>query len=233
MSISLENFESGTSLNLTRLKEISLVFNTSPRSGKIYVDEISFDGSLSVDTFEDNDSTNDLGGASGTMSSGHSTVYISASYSGGDLILDYNIGTTWFNPGVINNVTGMVENVWGVITTPEGTVSSPGTFARVYMRARENASGVTTISLSNVAVYDADGKSLAVTVQGATINLRYSPWWDVNLDGVCNVGDLVVVGQSWRLSGSPGWMRADVNKDGVIDDIDMVLVAWHLGWSGG
>ena len=53
---------------------------------------------------------------------------------------------------------------------------------------------------------------------------------DVNGDGYVNVQDLVLIGQHWGETGTPGWIPEDVKADGVINVQDMVVVGQH--WTG-
>ena len=50
---------------------------------------------------------------------------------------------------------------------------------------------------------------------------------DVNVDGVVNILDLVIVADT--LSKEDHNLRADANRDGVVDILDLVLVSQHLG----
>jgi hypothetical protein len=56
-----------------------------------------------------------------------------------------------------------------------------------------------------------------------------APFWDLNEDHICNSGDLVKIGMQWNLSGTPGWIKEDVNTDGNIDIGDIVTVGKHWG----
>ena len=47
---------------------------------------------------------------------------------------------------------------------------------------------------------------------------------DVNCDGQCTTSDAVSVRRYWGQRGAPGWVRADVNGDGMVDIRDMGLV---------
>ncbi|MGQ9682757.1 MAG: hypothetical protein ACUVX9_09495 [Anaerolineae bacterium] len=53
--------------------------------------------------------------------------------------------------------------------------------------------------------------------------------WDVNLDGVVDIGDMGKVGLRWGETGLPCWIREDVNCDGVIDIGDIGLIGLHWG----
>jgi hypothetical protein len=55
------------------------------------------------------------------------------------------------------------------------------------------------------------------------------PFWDLNGDHTCNIGDIVKLGLKWGLSGSPGWITEDVNSDGVINIGDVVKIGLHWG----
>ena len=55
------------------------------------------------------------------------------------------------------------------------------------------------------------------------------PAWDLNGDGQCNIGDVVVIGLKWGQTGSPGWIPEDLNNDGEINIGDVVLIGLHWG----
>ena len=81
--------------------------------------------------------------------------------------------------------------------------------------------------------------TITITAPGATntpqtvavtLTVTEYPRWDVNQDGHVNVLDMVLVGQHWGETGTPGWIPEDVNEDGVINVLDMVLIGQH--WTG-
>jgi len=41
--------------------------------------------------------------------------------------------------------------------------------------------------------------------------------------------DLILVSQHLGESGTPGWIREDVNKDGYVDVLDLTIVGQHMG----
>jgi len=53
---------------------------------------------------------------------------------------------------------------------------------------------------------------------------------DANGDGMVSVLDMVLIGQHWGETGSPGWIPEDVIEDGVINVLDMILIGQH--WTG-
>jgi hypothetical protein len=59
-----------------------------------------------------------------------------------------------------------------------------------------------------------------------------APFWDINGDHICDIGDLVVLGQRWGQTGTPGWITQDFNNDGVINVGDIVKMGtfWGQSW---
>ena len=57
-----------------------------------------------------------------------------------------------------------------------------------------------------------------------------SPGPDVNDDGRVDIIDLVLLGQHWGETGTPGWIPQDVKVDDVINVLDMVVIGQH--WTG-
>jgi hypothetical protein len=53
---------------------------------------------------------------------------------------------------------------------------------------------------------------------------------DVNNDGHVNVLDMILIGQYWGQTGSPGWIPEDVIEDGEINVLDMIIIGQH--WTG-
>lgn len=58
------------------------------------------------------------------------------------------------------------------------------------------------------------------------------PDYDVNMDGSCNILDLIQVSTHIGETGAPGWIREDVDKNGYVRVLDMILVSNHYGESG-
>ncbi|MBI1371128.1 MAG: hypothetical protein GC162_21060 [Planctomycetes bacterium] len=55
---------------------------------------------------------------------------------------------------------------------------------------------------------------------------------DANTDGAVDISDLVLLAQSFGLSGNVGWLNGDFNHDGAVDISDLVLLAKSFGLSG-
>ncbi|MBN2098202.1 MAG: hypothetical protein JW753_01250 [Dehalococcoidia bacterium] len=79
---------------------------------------------------------------------------------------------------------------------------------------------VTSYTFTNVAANHTISASFA---EGT------APDWDLNGDGVINIGDVVVVGLHWGETGTPGWIPQDLNNDGVVNIGDVVVIGLHWG----
>jgi len=66
-----------------------------------------------------------------------------------------------------------------------------------------------------------------VTQSGEAILASLS---NVNWDDKVNVLDMIVIGQHWQETGSPGWIPADAKQDGLVDVLDMIVVGQD--WTG-
>ncbi|GLX67191.1 LamG-like jellyroll fold domain-containing protein [Paenibacillus glycanilyticus] len=99
------------------------------------------------------------------------------------------------------------------------------------------ASDVTQTSTGHIAVKsalvsDGDGKETAASVSSHAVTIQAKPAADandINGDGKVSIGDLAIISAQYgKTSAAADWQqvaRADVNKDGVIDILDMILVA--------
>ena len=84
-----------------------------------------------------------------------------------------------------------------------------------------------TVTLSDVYLVDGDGKRWEVTTEnGEILEPPQSIFGDLNLDGVVNIQDLVIVSNRF---GVREQHAADVNEDGFVDIVDLVLVANAFG----
>jgi hypothetical protein len=114
-----------------------------------------------------------------------------------------------------------------------GTISPSGSVS-----VNQNAGQTFTISANSgyrIAEVKVDGASQGTAASyafsnvtaGHTIAVTFCPIWDLNGDHKCDLGDVVVIGIKWRMTGSPGWVPEDVNKDGAINVGDVVTVGFH------
>jgi len=142
----------------------------------------------------------------------------------GDL---FNGCTRYFNPGIIDNLNGTLTQIYATAIT--GHVTQPGTFIIVNVTAK-NFRGVITFSIMDTLVVDPIGIESPVVIQNASILVETIPGYDLNGDTHINILDLVLVVSQWGETGTPGWIVEDFNTDGVIDCLDVLLLADH--WTG-
>ena len=83
-----------------------------------------------------------------------------------------------------------------------------------------------TVILAEVYLVDADGKQWEVTTKNGEVieppELANKSFGDLNLDGVVNIQDLIIIKHRF---GQTGRNIADVNNDLLVDIVDLVLVA--------
>ena len=108
--------------------------------------------------------------------------------------------------------------------TLAGAANGDGTLATLTFEVEDFKPSMVT--LSQVYLVDADGKRWEATTQNGTVTLPPEPaeviFGDIDRNGVVNLQDLVIVGA--RL-GQRGQNSADLNGDGLVDIVDLALVA--------
>ena len=239
LSIPLSMFTEGNSeVDNTKLKQVNLIFDQAPTSSTIFVDTIKFTAGTTEVKVSPSTQTVALG-ADFTVS-----IYVTpaADISGAQVTLRFNeevvsaksaidgglLGGSSFFYSEIDNENGRVLLLG---TTLGGTtVSSPGTFATITFHA--DALGDSNLTLENVMVVTVENggvMEVSSTVINGTLNVITAPDWDINFDGSVNLLDLAEVGLYFGETGSPGWIRADVDKDGDVDLADLSIVAYHFG----
>jgi hypothetical protein len=144
----------------------------------------------------------------------------------GDL-LGQGGASTFFIPGTIDNTAGTITGVAGAITTPGEAVTTQGVFATIRMTAK-SVEGTSPLDLSNVIVGDINVDPIPIIVNDGTVTVT-TCIGDVNGDGTVNVLDMILIGQHWGETGTPGWIPEDVNRDGAINVLDMILIGQHWG----
>jgi hypothetical protein len=64
----------------------------------------------------------------------------------------------------------------------------------------------------------------------STSNVYYfsmPPNWDINKDGTCNILDLILVSNHYNETGQDGWIREDVDNNGLVKLEDLMKVIEH------
>jgi hypothetical protein len=105
-------------------------------------------------------------------------------------------------------------------------------YARVTV---DTASGSATVQIIRVADISSNNKEIIKVYPPDTEYEQFvlsgpvAPQsdWDLNFDLVCNGDDLAILESNWGKTGAPGWVRSDVNKDGIINLRDVVLLGLH------
>lgn len=79
-----------------------------------------------------------------------------------------------------------------------------------------------------LSAVDPDGKTSVTQNSTIYINNVY-PRYDVNENGIVDIGDLVTIGQHFNENTGIQYPRYDVNKDSVVDIADITITAQHFG----
>jgi hypothetical protein len=91
---------------------------------------------------------------------------------------------------------------------------------------------VADISADNkqiVKIYPPDTEFESFVISRTALN---RPDWDLNDDYICNDEDIAIIESHWKQSDVPGWIPADLNKDGIVDMRDAILLGLHWNEKG-
>jgi hypothetical protein len=114
-------------------------------------------------------------------------------------------GNVWVLDG--DNSDGVNEGIsypwWGV----------EGTNWDVFWKFQTGGGVISTPAVGNI-----DGMSLL-------------SWGDFNNDSVIDYTDVALLDQVWEMTGPPGWIPEDLNKDGRVDIYDAIILAPNFGQS--
>jgi hypothetical protein len=93
-----------------------------------------------------------------------------------------------------------------------------------------NSADTYTVKLTaaNSGGSDAETKTGYIVVSPPAQN----PFWDLNNDHICDIGDVVMLGLVWNQTGPGGWIPEDLNSEGIIDIGDVVVLGlhWNATW---
>jgi len=78
----------------------------------------------------------------------------------------------------------------------------------------------------NISVFD--GTELVSKTISVYINNVY-PRYDVNENGIVDIGDIAIIGQHFNEVTTPPYPRYDVNMDGIVNIEDMVIAGQYFG----
>lgn len=133
-------------------------------------------------------------------------------------------GQTFFNAGTINNTAGTIKDLYDLIL---GIGNASATKPLFYIMFTARNYGQTFINLSNVGITN-ETKYLGNLFVSNTTFYVYSQY-DLNYDKTVGLPDLILVAGKYGQIGAPGWIKEDIDKNGKIDLMDIVQVAWHWG----
>lgn len=80
----------------------------------------------------------------------------------------------------------------------------------------------------NIEISVSDGTVSVTATVMVYINNVY-PRYDVNKNGVVDIGDLIIIGQHFTEKVNPPYPDYDVNMDGIVDVSDITITAQHFG----
>ncbi len=136
-------------------------------------------------------------------------------------------GTTFFQPGTVNNATGKISGISAALISESG-VTGTGTLLSVIFKAKTD--GNSQMALHNFQLGSSTGEAIPADVNDLTITVISKPKWDVNADGQVSVLDLILVARHFGEKASAN-SKIDVNNDGIISILDLIAVAQHMGES--
>lgn len=117
-----------------------------------------------------------------------------------------NGSDTIFNGGNIDNTAGFISHVWGNILSTPGApknVSTPGIFAIINVTSyRAGVSNLSLVDITPIGIMAADSSGNPVPVNITNATVEIIKY-----------------------------PRYDVNQDGIIDIIDLIIVSQHFGES--
>jgi len=140
--------------------------------------------------------------------------------------LDTNPSFGWINITceVTDNIN--VSDVRLTITCPDGSTTNVSMNAPEIQKYYYNTT-FTQYGIYHYFIWASD------TYRNACTSSRYEftmpPNWDINIDGECNQLDMILISNHYGETGSPGWIREDVDNNGIIQALDIVLVSTHYG----
>jgi hypothetical protein len=120
-------------------------------------------------------------------------------------------------------------------TNPDPVVAIIGYLKSGYAGGAWNGPGLRSSSANSNAGYAlgyGDGKNgLVAGLTSGQIEVKYTLYGDINLDGVVNGTDFSVLAAHFGQSTTSGWAAGDLNYDGTVNGTDFSLLAGNFGKS--
>jgi hypothetical protein len=134
---------------------------------------------------------------------------------------------SYFMPGTIDNINGTVKAVVDVMVGPGKETSVTGIMATLTCKA-VTAGKTSMFVLSKVIVGNKDG--VAVPLDSfSIIQTQVASSTDLNLDGVVDMADVLMIVAVFGTVGTPPDNREDLNSDGEVNVLDLILLG--QSWS--
>lgn len=130
---------------------------------------------------------------------------------------------SFFMPGTTDNVAGKVTGIVGATLGAGSGVTTNGVFCTLKCQAK-TASKVSNFVFVDTMAGSPAGAALPLDLSITSQVTVLSPL-DLSGDGIINVADLALLMVAFGLTGAPGWRKEDVNKDGGVNVLDMILIA--------
>lgn len=131
-------------------------------------------------------------------------------------------GQTYFVSN-INNTQGCIYPLYDLAITGNASQTKP----LFYVLFTAKNHGQAYINLSGVGITN-ETKYLTGLIVSNTTFYVYSQW-DLNYDKTVGMVDIMLVAGHYGQTGSPGWIKEDVDRNGMITLIDIVLIICHWG----
>ncbi len=143
-------------------------------------------------------------------------------------ILKQNSGSTHFRRGTIDNTTGRINGVSSMRLT-QGGIDGEGTLLSVTFTLKD--SGETQVTLHGFAAGTSTGDVVTANPTGISVGLKMIEPAYPPYD--VNEDGIVNVLDVYMVASSLGYVnpknpRIDVNGDGIVDKHDLIIVAQHL-----
>jgi hypothetical protein len=121
-------------------------------------------------------------------------------------------------------VTGVYLRVEKPDLSTENISMTPGSGDLYYSNNTFILPGDYTYS---VWAHDGGGNGVSSSEESFTLYAN----WDINMDRVCDNLDLVAVSNIYGSSGGAGWVREDVDNNGIIQVLDITITSNNYGSS--
>jgi hypothetical protein len=141
-------------------------------------------------------------------------------------LLDTDAAFGWVNVSCTASDNIALSQVVLRIHKPDGSwnnvTMTTRTTGKYYYRT---STAFSTVGNYSYKIWAKDSSNNAVSSSNVKFSMPAN--WDINLDGNCNILDFVRVSNLYGSTGASGWIREDVDNNGVVNILDMNLISNH------